>query len=251
MLKPSERLPALTSVWLPDLMRLNDNVTPAGQTAGFLGQQGETERFVGDPALPNYEIEGLSAREGLDRLRMDRRRDLLQQFETGLSSISKAGKVDSWDRLSQQAFDLITSGTARAAFDLSNARGGQYTFKVQASAVADSLDEFEKIIAHFRLRLVLFRFQNMQKDPRAIQELATADFRPVFGEPHEFLLDRFLGSTSPGANFSIGCGLGVMITMETIAPLTLPTDQSRRLAVRLQSVELTFNPRQRDESVSV
>ena len=35
MLKPSERLPALTSVWLPDVMRLNDNVTPAGQTAGF------------------------------------------------------------------------------------------------------------------------------------------------------------------------------------------------------------------------
>ena len=532
MLKPSERLPALTSVWLPDLMRLNDNVTPAGQTAGFLGQQWETERFVGDPALPNYEIEGLSAREGLDRLRMDRRRDLLQQFETGLSSISKAGKVESWDRLNQQAFDLITSGTARAAFDLSqepdsvrdrygrytwgqsvllarrlieagvrlvhvnwardpgdnavdnplwdthalnadrlqdnlcpqfdptfaalmddlserglldetlvvvigefgrtpkinanggrdhwghvfsfamagagirggqvigasdkngaypattpitggdltatifhllgidpsgvfhdkesrphpltkgepivamfgdrsqlslqtsegdpsfvppfdtrllfdtefrndqplvsvesssrakgwrawsqpgltvaksngrtelmlaagnsaeplviepgsrailaqeirNARGGQYTFKVQASAVADSLDEFEKIIAHFRLRLVLFRFLNMQKDPRAIQELATADFRPVFGESHEFLLDRFLGSASPGANFSIGCGLGVMIAMETIAPLTLPTDQSRRLAVRLQSVELTFNPRQRDESVTV
>ncbi len=532
MLKPSERLPALTSVWLPDLMRLNDNVTPAGQTAGFLGQQWETERFVGDPALPNYEIEGLSAREGLDRLRMDRRRDLLQQFDARLSSISRAGKVESWDRLNQQAFDLITSGTARAAFDLSqepdsvrdrygrytwgqslllarrlieagvrlvhvnwardpgdnavdnplwdthalnadrlqdnlcpqfdptfaalmddlserglldetlvvvigefgrtpkinanggrdhwgnvfsfamagagirggqvigasdkngaypattpitggdltatifhllgidssgvfhdkesrphpltkgepivamfgdrsqlslqtsegdpsfvppfdtrllfdtefrddkplvsvesssrakgwrawsqsgltvakltgctelmlaadnlseslrveqgsrailaqeirNARGGQYTFKVQASAVADSLDEFEKIITSFRLRLVLFRFQNMQKDPRTIQELASVDFRPVFGESSEFVLDRFLGSTSPGANFSIGCGLGVLIAMETMSPLTFPTGQSRRLAVRLQSVELTFNPRQRDESVTV
>ena len=34
MLKPSEKLPALTSVWIPDMMRLNDNVTPAGQTAG-------------------------------------------------------------------------------------------------------------------------------------------------------------------------------------------------------------------------
>src|SRR6187399_513351 len=29
MLKPSEKLPALTSVWIPDMMRLNDNVTPA------------------------------------------------------------------------------------------------------------------------------------------------------------------------------------------------------------------------------
>ena len=59
MLKPSEKLPALTSVWLPDVMRLNDNVTPAGQTAGFLGKQWEPERFVGDPAAPDYRIEGL------------------------------------------------------------------------------------------------------------------------------------------------------------------------------------------------
>src|SRR3954452_16819904 len=48
MLRPSERLPALTSVWVPDLMRLNDNVTPAGQTAGFLGRMWEPTRFVGD-----------------------------------------------------------------------------------------------------------------------------------------------------------------------------------------------------------
>ena len=148
---------------------------------------------------------------------------------------------------------LVIEQGSRAilAQEIRNARGGQYTFKVQASAVADSLDEFEKIITSFRLRLVLFRFQNMQKDPRTIQELASVDFRPVFGESSEFVLDRFLGSTSPGANFSIGCGLGVLIAMETMSPLTFPTGQSRRLAVRLQSVELTFNPRQRDESVTV
>ena len=39
LLKPSEKLPPLTSVWLPDIMRLNENVTPAGQTGGFLGRQ--------------------------------------------------------------------------------------------------------------------------------------------------------------------------------------------------------------------
>src|SRR3954454_18127531 len=38
LLAPSKKLPALTSVWLPDVMRLNDNVTPAGQTAGFLSK---------------------------------------------------------------------------------------------------------------------------------------------------------------------------------------------------------------------
>ncbi|HEY2894814.1 MAG TPA: DUF1501 domain-containing protein, partial [Pirellulales bacterium] len=39
MLKPSTRVPALSSVWIPDIMRLNDNVRPAGQTGGFLGAQ--------------------------------------------------------------------------------------------------------------------------------------------------------------------------------------------------------------------
>ena len=59
MLRPSQKLPSLTSVWIPDEMRLNDNVTPVGQTAAFLGKQRKPERFVGDPALTNYQIEGL------------------------------------------------------------------------------------------------------------------------------------------------------------------------------------------------
>ena len=151
------------------------------------------------------------------------------------------------------AAPLVVEQGSRAilAQEIRNARGGQYTFKVLASAVADSPDELENVMAHFRLRLVLFRFQNMQKDPRAIQELASVDFRPVFGETREFVLDRFLGSTTPGANFAIGCGLGVLIAMETIRPLTLSTEQARGIAVRVQSVELTFNPRQRDDSVTV
>src|SRR5882724_3759553 len=71
MLKPSQKLPALTSVWIPDLMRLNDNVMPAGQTAGFLGKQWEPERFVGDPARPGYQIEGLGLNGDLTAIRLD------------------------------------------------------------------------------------------------------------------------------------------------------------------------------------
>ena len=60
MLKPSEQLPAFSSVWLPDVMRLNDNVTPAGQTAGFLGKRWEPHRIVGDPSAPGYTVQGLA-----------------------------------------------------------------------------------------------------------------------------------------------------------------------------------------------
>src|SRR5437764_15179563 len=81
MLKPSEALPALTSVWLPDVMRLNDNVQPAGQTAGFLGRHWDPERFVGDPSDPGYRVEGLTLSEDLPPLRLRARRSLLAQAE--------------------------------------------------------------------------------------------------------------------------------------------------------------------------
>lgn len=118
MLKPSERMPALTSVWVPDVMRLNDNVTPAGQTAGFLGRSWEPERFVGDPATPQYRIEGLDPVAELSPIRLNRRRDLLAQIDTRLQGLERGGAVEAWDRLSQHAFDLVTSGQARTAFDL-------------------------------------------------------------------------------------------------------------------------------------
>ncbi|HAP06963.1 MAG TPA: DUF1501 domain-containing protein [Planctomycetaceae bacterium] len=531
MLKPSEKLPALTSVWIPDAMRLNDNVTPAGQTAGFLGAVWEPERFVGDPALPEYQIEGLRLPEGVQSVRMDQRREMLRQLEAQLHGRSLS-HVAAWDRLSQQAFDLVTSGEARAAFDLSrepdavrdrygrytwgqsvllarrlieagvrlvhvnwardpgdnavdnplwdthslnadrlqdnlcpqfdptfaalmddlserglldetlvvvigefgrtpkinvnggrdhwghvfsfamagagirggqvigasdrdgaypastpltggdltatifhllgidpggvfhdrqnrphpltkgepiagllgerltsglqvsegdpafvppfdtrllfdtnfhssqpllqveppsrtkgwrgwsqpgllvsktqagvefrcggesasdaivvnagsrallaqeirNARGGHYSLRVRVTTQAGSADEYQSIVQQLRLRLVLFRFSDMRKDPRTVSELAAVEFRPEFGQAREFLLDRFLGSTSPGANFAIGSGLGVLMAVEAMSTIELSRDQSERFRIVVESVDLQFQPRQRDDSVTV
>ena len=119
MLKPSERLPALTSVWLPDLMRLNDNVTPAGQTSGFLGAIWEPERFVGDPAAGDYRIEGLSLPIELPPQRMNDRAALLGQLNQRVRDVDGAAAVGGWSKLSRFALDLVTSGQAKAAFDLS------------------------------------------------------------------------------------------------------------------------------------
>ncbi|WP_020471887.1 DUF1501 domain-containing protein [Zavarzinella formosa] len=119
MLKPSEKLPSLTTVWIPDAMRLNDNVTPAGQTAGFLGKLWEPERFVGDPNLPDYHIQGLDLSGELNKVRVDHRRELLGRLDRGFDKAGRSENVEAWDRLSHHAFDLVTSGKARAAFDLS------------------------------------------------------------------------------------------------------------------------------------
>ncbi|WP_010583939.1 DUF1501 domain-containing protein [Schlesneria paludicola] len=119
MLKPSERLPALSSVWLPDMMRLNDNVTPAGQTGGFLGSMWDPERFVGDPASDQYRVEGLSLPVDLPPPRMTSRAELLGQLNRRIHEIERQSNQGNWDKLSTFAMELVTSGKAKAAFDLS------------------------------------------------------------------------------------------------------------------------------------
>lgn len=114
-LKPGETLPALTSVWLPDVMRLNENVTPSGQTAGFLGAQWNPEVFVGDPAEPTYEIESLRETD-ITPVQLGRRQSLLSQLEERFRRLD--GSFRTYDSFQQQAFDLLTSGRARQAFDI-------------------------------------------------------------------------------------------------------------------------------------
>lgn len=114
-LKPGETLPALTSVWLPDVMRLNENVTPSGQTAGFLGPQWNPEVFVGDPAESTYEIESLRETD-ITPVQLGRRHSLLSQLEKRFRRLD--GSFRTYDSFQQQAFDLLTSGKARQAFDI-------------------------------------------------------------------------------------------------------------------------------------
>ena len=119
MLKPSERVPALSSVWIPDVMRLNDNVQPAGQTAGILGKRWDPDRFIGDPSEPGYKVEGLALPDDVPPLRLKSRRGLLGQVDAHFRDLERGGALDLYDRQAQQAYGLLTSGAARSAFDLS------------------------------------------------------------------------------------------------------------------------------------
>ncbi len=117
-LRPSDDIPALTSVWLPEIMRLNEGVTPAGQTAGFLGKQWEPDRFLGDPSLPSYEVRGLRP-TGIPPLQLKRRVSLLEQIDEHFGALERGAAVAVYDRFQTQALDLLTSDRARKAFDLS------------------------------------------------------------------------------------------------------------------------------------
>ncbi len=119
MLAPSKKVPAFSSVWLPDVMRLNDNVTPAGQTAGFLGKRWEPQRVVGDPSAPDYRVEGLALPPEIPPLRLDARRRLRDQLERHFDRLERGNVLRDHDRQFHEAYGLLTSGKAREAFDLS------------------------------------------------------------------------------------------------------------------------------------
>jgi hypothetical protein len=119
MLAPSAALPSYTSVWLPDVMRLNDNVQPAGQTAGFLGVGWDPQRVVCDPSDPGFQIEGLSLPPEIPALRLASRQSLLSQVDRHFRLAERGMPVRDFDRQTQEAFGLLTSGRARQAFDLS------------------------------------------------------------------------------------------------------------------------------------
>ncbi|MDA1014819.1 MAG: DUF1501 domain-containing protein [Planctomycetota bacterium] len=114
MLKPSDVLPPLSTVWIPDIMRLNESVTPAGQTGGFLGTQWGPDRFVGDPNSSLYKVRGLTA--DIPALRLQQRASLLEQVEGHFGKLDRGRLVRDYDKYQQQAFEIMTSDRARKAF---------------------------------------------------------------------------------------------------------------------------------------
>ncbi len=119
LLKPSTKLPAYSSVWLPDVMRLNDNVQPAGQTSGWLGKRWEPERVICDPSGDRFKMEGFALPPDVSPLRLHQRESLLSQIEQHFKQIEKSGVIKDYDAHMQNAFGLLRGGKAVDAFDIS------------------------------------------------------------------------------------------------------------------------------------
>ena len=99
-------------------MRLNDNVTPAGQTAGFLGNRWEPERLVCDPSSSEFRVDGLVLPHEIPPLRLSARQGLREQLERHFNAVEHGPALHDYDRHARDAFGLLTSGAARAAFDI-------------------------------------------------------------------------------------------------------------------------------------
>ena len=104
------------------------------------------------------------------------------------------------------------------------------------------------LLAHFACRLVIFGFADIKKDPRRIREYASAAFRPQFGAAETFTLATVLRSQDGGA-MQLSQGVGIAIVVEKTGPETLVPSADAFL--RIDGVELLFDPRPRNDEVVV
>jgi len=130
-LKPL-KVSMLPFVLLPRPLQ-ESNVIGKGGTAGFLGAAYDPYYFYQDPNK-EIKLDDLTLRKEVPKDRLERRADLLKQVEAAMPDMEKAVASYALDSYYQKAFDLVSSGRARNAFDLAQEpdkirdRYGRHTF---------------------------------------------------------------------------------------------------------------------------
>lgn len=122
----------LPFVMLPRPLQ-ESSVIGKGGTAGYLGAAYDPYYFYQDPAK-DIKLDDLTLRKDVTRERLQRRARLLDQVNDAMPEMEKAVSNFALDSYYQKAFDLILSGRARDAFDLTQEndkmrdRYGRHTF---------------------------------------------------------------------------------------------------------------------------
>lgn len=94
-----------------------DNFTIAGPT--YLGPSRDAFKVVGDPSAPGFRIPNVGIQDEKQLDGLSARAALKTSLDRLLRSIDQSGVMDAIDRFDQQALNLLTSVSARTAFDLS------------------------------------------------------------------------------------------------------------------------------------
>jgi hypothetical protein len=121
-LKPIET-PMLPFVMLPRPLQESNVIGKAG-TAGFLGKAFDPYYLYppnadGDmAAMDKAKVDDLTLRAEISKLRLQKRATLWKTINEGMPEVEKAVSGYALDKYYERAFDLIISGRARDAFDL-------------------------------------------------------------------------------------------------------------------------------------
>lgn len=105
-------------VILPEPMGRTGGNLPHGQDAGFLGKAYDPFALMADPSKPNFKVPDLLPPPEIGEARLARRRKLRDIVESAVKNFESSENANLLDSNFQSAFRLMTSPTARAAFDL-------------------------------------------------------------------------------------------------------------------------------------
>ncbi len=90
-----------------------------GAGSAYLGVANKPFETGVDPAVPGpFRVPNFSLAEGLSYDRIGSRRDLLSSFDRLERQLDASGQMQAMDRFQQQAWNILSSPAARAAFDL-------------------------------------------------------------------------------------------------------------------------------------
>ncbi|VTR98299.1 DUF1501 domain-containing protein [Tuwongella immobilis] len=73
----------------------------------------------GDPNATNFQVQNLNLANGLKLDHLNDRRSLVKHFDQARRDLDQRPEARTMDRFSQEAFDFVSSGVAKKAFDLS------------------------------------------------------------------------------------------------------------------------------------
>ena len=93
-------------------------LVPGYHGAAYLGVGYNPFSADGDPNSDGYQVPNLAPPAGIDPPRLDGRRGLLSSFDSARRDVDASGLMEGLDRFTQDAFSLVTSPAARAAFDI-------------------------------------------------------------------------------------------------------------------------------------
>ncbi|MFO0823998.1 MAG: DUF1501 domain-containing protein [Gemmataceae bacterium] len=107
-----------SSVVLPEHIWNDGNFPWPGQDAGLLGRKHDPWLIHCDPSNAKFKIDALAPPDEVPANRLTERRGLLDQMNHRLDASGSNGSFDIHDASVQKAFELVSSGAARTAFDI-------------------------------------------------------------------------------------------------------------------------------------
>ncbi|MCC6419964.1 MAG: DUF1501 domain-containing protein [Gemmataceae bacterium] len=107
-----------SAITVPEHVWNTGNIPWPGQDAGWLGRTADPWLLHCDPSRPDFQVPALTLASDLPPLRFDGRRTLLDQVNRHFAAADRATAGIRYRDQYRQAFDLLRSSGARAAFEI-------------------------------------------------------------------------------------------------------------------------------------